>query len=283
MQYSYLLYEKRSDGIGYVTLNRPEKLNALSVALQDEVAEAVRFADSDPEVRVLILRGAGRAFSAGYDLSPEGSPGSEKYPIYDTLSHRAWLEHAVSCWMSVWNCRKPVLAQLHGYCLAGGTDLALLCDVAIAAENVQIGHPGVRVLGMPLTSMWPYLIGPQRSKLWLLTGSSMDGIEAERIGLVAKAVPADRLEEEVLAIARTMAKVLPELLIVNKAAVNRVYELMGLRVAQQNAVELDAINNATGASKEFGRIAKEKGLKAALEWRDSKFGDYRGEKTRPRA
>ncbi|MBI3953880.1 MAG: enoyl-CoA hydratase/isomerase family protein [Chloroflexi bacterium] len=277
MSYQYILYDKRSDGIAYLTLNRPEKLNALSRPLQDEVADAVRAADRDPEVRVLVLRGAGRAFSAGYDLSPQPAPAGQ-YIRRDTLADRAGLEHTVDCWMTIWNARKPVLGQVHGYCLAGGTDLVLMCDAVIAADDAQIGHPGVRALGMPLTSMWPYLVGPQRAKLWLLTGGSMDGVEAERIGLVARAVPAERLEQEVLSIAQTMAKVLPELLIVNKAAINRVYELMGLRTAQQNAVELDAICHATESVQEFGRVVREKGLKAALEWRDTKFGDYRGAK-----
>lgn len=275
MGYQYILFERRPDGIAYLTLNRPEKLNALSRPLQDEVADAVRAADRDPDVRVLVLRGAGRAFSAGYDLSPQPAP-SGQYGRRDTLADRAGLEHTVECWMTIWNARKPVLGQVHGYCLAGGTDLVLLCDVVVAAEDAQIGHPGVRALGMPLTSMWPYLVGPQRAKLWLLTGGSLDGIEAERIGLVAKAVPGERLEQEVLSIAHNMAKVMPELLTVNKAAVNRVYELMGLRTAQQNALELDAICHATEAVQEFGKIVREKGLKTALEWRDTKFGDYRG-------
>jgi enoyl-CoA hydratase len=178
--------------------------------------------------------------------------------------------------MALWDIHKPVIAQVHGYCLAGGTDLALLSDIVIAADDAIIGFPPVRAMGSPPAHMWTYLVGPQWAKYFLLTGDSVSGAKAAEIGLVLKSVPADALEAEVEAIASKMEKIDVELLSPNKRIVNVALELMGARTIQRLAAENDGRAHQAPAVREFGRIAMTQGLKAALEWRDGKFGDSRG-------
>jgi enoyl-CoA hydratase len=177
--------------------------------------------------------------------------------------------------MPLFDMHKPVIAQVHGYCLAGGTDLALLCDIVIAAEDARFGYPPVRALGSPVNHMWTYLAGPQWAKRMLLTGDTITGAEAERIGLVMKAVPEGDLHAEVEELADRMAMIDVDLLASNKRIVNMAMELMGARTMQRMAAERDAIARQAPVVTEFYQMAKEKGLKAALEWRDSKFGDGR--------
>jgi enoyl-CoA hydratase len=272
MAYSAIIYEKER-GRARIVLNRPEKLNALTWQMQQEIAEALWEADRDPEVHVVILKGAGRAFSSGYDISPP--PGQRNYSFVSmTVERDAWLlERAQQLRMAIWDMHKPVIAQVHGYCLAGGTDLALLCDIVIAAEDAVIGVPPVRAMGSPPNHMWTYLVGPQWAKRLLLTGDTISGREAELIGLVLMAVPAERLEAEVEALADKMAKIDIDLLAANKRIVNLALELMGARTMQRLAAERDAMAHQSPAVSEFFRIAKEKGLRAALEWRDARFGE----------
>ncbi|MCS7207350.1 MAG: enoyl-CoA hydratase-related protein [Dehalococcoidia bacterium] len=276
MAYQFILYEKRG-AIAYVTLNRPEKLNALSLRLQEELVDAMQKAEDDPEVRVVVLKANGRAFSAGYDIAP-ASPERAEDPYANIRTDIQRMHRIVERWRQIWELSKPVIAQVHGYCLAGGTDLALHCDIIIAAEDAIFGFPPVRSMGSPPTHMWTYLVGPQWAKYLLLTGNPIDGKTAERIGLVWKAVPAHRLEEEVNALASTIAKIPWELLAANKAICNRALELMGRTLLQYLAAETDAIGHQAPIVREFHRLAQEKGLKAALEWRDAPFQDYRGQR-----
>ncbi|MDO8673983.1 MAG: crotonase/enoyl-CoA hydratase family protein [Dehalococcoidia bacterium] len=274
MEYQNILYQKQGT-IVHIVLNRPEKLNPLSDPLQIELVEAMRRAEDDREVRVIVLKANGRAFSAGYDITPT-TP--------DRLEHHApalrqdieGMRRRVERWGTIWNLSKPVIAQVHGYCLAGGTDLALHCDIIIAAESAKFGFPPVRTMGSPPTHMWTYYVGAQWAKYLLLTGNSVDGKTAERIGLIWKAVPDDKLEEEVNELAGTMAKVTWELLAANKSICNKALELMGRSTLQQMAAESDAIGHLAPIALEFGRIAREQGLKAALDWRDGPFRDNRG-------
>jgi len=178
--------------------------------------------------------------------------------------------------LPLFDMHKPVIAQVHGYCLAGGTDVALLCDIVIAADDAQIGYPPVRALGSPVNHMWTYLAGPQWAKRMLLTGDTVSGKEAERIGLVLKAVPPEELEAEVESLADRIALIDVDLLAANKRIVNMAMELMGARTMQRMAAERDAIARQAPVVHEFYGMAKEKGLKAALDWRDAKFGDGRG-------
>lgn len=276
--YETILYEKQN-GRARITLNRPEKLNALSRQLQRELNHALIEADDDTEVHCVILKGAGRAFSAGYDLSPgarSAQPPEEHRRTGRTIEDDAWrLEQAQRDRMMIFDMHKPVIAQIHGYCLAGGTDLALLCDMIIAAENAVIGFPPVRSMGGPPHHMWIYQVGPQWAKRMLLTGDSISGADAARIGLVLQAVPPEHLTEAVEALADRMAMIDSDLLSINKRSVNLALELMGARTMQRLAAELDARGHQAKAVSDFNRIAREEGLKAALEDRDTKFGDGR--------
>lgn len=274
MTYETILYEP-ADGIARITLNRPEKLNAISWQMQEELRDALWAADRDPAVHVVILRGAGRAFSAGYDISPP--PGQATHAAGGHSMERDiwWLEQALHMRMAVWDMHKPVIGQVHGYCLAGATDLVFLADIVIAAEDASIGFPPVRAMGSPVGHMWTYLAGPQWAKRLLLTGDNISGAEAARIGLVLEAVPATQLEAHVEALAQRMALIDVDLLAANKRIVNLAMELMGARTMQRMGAERDAIGRQAPVVTEFYQMAKEKGLKAALEWRDAKFADGR--------
>ena len=280
-----ILYEV-DQGRARITLNRPEKLNALSFELQTELNEVLWEADNDTNVHVVILRGNGRAFSAGYDLTPLASRRAPADPDADaytaayrggqTFDDDAWrLERAQRLRMAIFDMHKPVIAQVHGYCLAGGTDVALLCDLIIAAEDATIGFPPARAMGALPNNMWIYHCGPQWAKRLFFTGDTITGAEAAKIGLVLKAVPANLLEQEVEHLADRMVMIDTELLSANKRIVNLQLELMGARTIQRMASENDARAHLAPSVREFGRIAGEQGLKAALHWRDAKFGDGR--------
>ncbi len=275
-----------------ITLNRPEKLNALSGELQAEVNEALWEADNDSNVHAVILRGAGRAFSAGYDLTPlarQNKPEADSDDGYTTvyrggrtIEDDAWqLEKGQRLRMAIFDMHKPVIAQVHGYCIAGGTDVALLCDIVIATDDALIGFPPTRAMGAPPNHMWVYHVGPQWAKRMLLTGDLLSGKDAAQIGLVLKSVPPDLLEQEVEGLVDRMAMIDSDLLSANKRIVNLGLELMGTRTLQRLAAEDDARAHQAPSAREFGRIAGESGLKAALAWRDAKFGDGRAKAVGP--
>ena len=283
-EFRTLIYEV-ADGRARITLNRPEKLNALSFELQTELNGALWEADNDTAVHAVILRGNGRAFSAGYDLTPlanrrPAEGGDESYTAAyrggRTFDDDAWnLERAQRLRMAIFDMHKPVIAQVHGYCLAGGTDIALLCDIIIAADDAVIGFPPARAMGALPNSMWLYHCGPQWAKRLFLTGDTVTGAEAAKIGLVLKSVPADMLQAEVEGLVDRLAMIDSELLTANKRIVNVGLELMGARTLQRMAAENDARAHLAPSVREFGRIAGEQGLKAALAWRDGRFGDGR--------
>ena len=278
MSYQFIEYEA-SNGIGRVKLNRPEKLNALSRELQDELVDCLERADDDPEVRVMTLRGNGRAFCAGYDITPPSTPEAQAAAQEQRDNIRAdihRMKRTPNTMNSILNLSKPVIAGVHGYCIAGGTDLAMHCDIIIAADDAQIGFPPVRSMGTPPTHMWTYMVGPQWAKWFLLTGESVSGTRAEELGLVWKSVPGEGLDAAVEDLARTMARIPWELLAANKSIVNKAMDLMGRSTLQHIAAETDAIAHQAPIVKEFSRMAREEGLKAALEWRDGPFRDYRG-------
>ena len=278
MSYQFIDYDA-SNGIGRVKLNRPEKLNALSRELQDELVDCLEWADDDPEVRVMTLRGNGRAFCAGYDITPPSTPEAQAAAQEQRDNIRAdihRMKRTPNTMNTILNLSKPVIAGVHGYCIAGGTDLAMHCDIIIAADDAQIGFPPVRSMGTPPTHMWTYMVGPQWAKWFLLTGESVSGARAEELGLVWKSVPGEGLDAAVEDLARTMARIPWELLAANKSIVNKAMDLMGRETIQHIAAETDAIAHQAPIVKEFSRMAREEGLKTALEWRDSPFRDYRG-------
>ncbi len=226
MEFEAVKYEVK-DNIARITMNRPEKMNALSHALWDDLLAAFDEAENDPEVRVVILCGSGRAFCSGWDLKGSyyitGPVGQEQWTTSNALSTlRAISER----YLRIMNIPKPVIAQVHGYCLAAGCYLEMLCDMAIAAEDAVLGHPVGRggVDSMPL---WITYLGARKAKELLMTQQVIDGKEAARIGLVNRAVPADKLEEEVWKLAQTLADVSPDAIAVQKEAFNTHAEIMG--------------------------------------------------------
>ncbi len=284
--FEYIIYEP-VDGRARITLNRPAKRNALSVPLLEELSAALWEADNDKGVHCVILRGAGKSFSAGYDLTPGlNNPPSGGVPgrtyrdggIYadPTIDDDIWrLEYSQRLRMVLFDMHKPSIAQVHGHCLAGGTDIALLCDMVIAADDAVIGFPPARDLGSLPNQMWLYHCGPQWAKRLLLTGDTITGAEAASIGLVMKAVAADDLEGEVEGLADRLAMIDADLLSSNKRIVNMGLELMGARTLQRMAAENDGRAHLAPGTRSFRQVAKDKGLKAALEGRDAGFGDGR--------
>jgi enoyl-CoA hydratase len=288
--YRYIRYEVEA-GRARITLARPEKRNALSLDLLRELHDAVWEADDDQRVHALVLRGEGPSFCAGYDLSQglgrasagEGrgqtdAASSETVPRRGvaTAGDDAWhLQRAQRLRMALFDAHKPVVAQVHGHCLAGGTDLALLCDMVIAADDAVFGFPPARDLGVLPTQMWLYHVGPQWAKRLLLTGDTITGAEAARLGLVLKAVPPDLLEGEVEGLVDRLARIEPELLALNKRVLNLGLELMGARTLQRLATEFDAVGHRTPGALRFVERLRADGLRAALAERDAGFGDGR--------
>jgi enoyl-CoA hydratase len=284
MDYEVIIYEVER-GRARITLNRPEKLNALSIQVQEELNHALWEADNDNRVHAVILRGAGRAFSAGYDLTPR--PLAERDADDHTRDGRsfdddAWrMEQGQRLRMAIFDMHKPVIAQIHGYCVAGGTDVALLCDMIIAADDTLIGFPPARAQGALPNNMWLYNVGPQWAKRLMLSGDFVTGADAAKIGLVLKAVPLNLLEQEVEGLADRLAMIDTELLSANKRIINIGLEIMGARTLQRIATENDARAHLAPSVAEFGARSREHGLKAALQWRDTKFGDQRALVDRP--
>lgn len=275
---------ERDGGVAIVTLNRPAKRNALTLEMQADLADALWEADEDTGVHAVILRGAGDDFCAGYDLSGAGGAGqqtafhdaSRRYRGHRSIDDDAWqLERAQRYRMAIFDLHKPVIAEVRGYCLAGGTDLAFLCDMVIAADDARIGFPPARDLGALPNQMWVYNCGPQWAKRLMLTGDSVTGAEAQAIGLVMKAVPEADLSDEAMGLAQRLALIDPDLLSANKRVVNLAMELMGARTLQRLAAENDVRGHNTRAADGFRDAVREKGLKAALRARDEPFGDGR--------
>jgi enoyl-CoA hydratase len=256
-----------------LTLNRPAKLNALSgplvVALVDALDEAAR----DPRVRVIVLEGAGRAFSAGYDLTEESEGG-----VGGPVGWRQMLAGDVEATLRVLDCPKPVIAQIHGYALAGGLELAMACDLIVAAEGTKVGEPEIRYGSAPVTLLMPYLIGQKKTRELLMTGDLIDAVEAERIGLLNRVVPADRLAAEVDALADRLARTPPEVMGPTKLMLNRAMDAAGFRMAVEAGLDLGAIINAadTPEQREWDAIVKRDGLKVALAWRDRRYDERLG-------
>jgi len=265
MAYQDLLVEKRGF-TAWITLNRPQQLNALRENLVRELYQALEEAERDDSVRVVVLRGAGRAFSAGYDLVEEAK----------LTTGQQWRDHLdldIRTTMKVWELPKPVIAAVHGYCLAGACELAMACDITVATEDAVLGEPEIRFGSGPVTLIMPWVLGLKKTRELLYTGDTVDAREAERIGMVNRVVPADKLEEEVQKIADKIAKVPTEIMRLTKIPLNRNYEIMGLRESVQYNLEASSLLNSVQVPEqiEFNSIVRERGLKAALEWRDNRY------------
>lgn len=259
-----ILYEQKGP-IVKITLNRPEKLNALDDPMMYNLGAAFDHVREDTSVRVVILTGAGRAFSAGYDLSPREKP---LRTVQDWRDHMTRAGRDVI--MRMWDLRVPVITAVRGYALGGGCDFVLASDITILAEDAKLGEPEVRHVSCPMFIM-PWVIGIKKTKELLLTGDTIDAQEAYRLGVANKVVPAEKLEEEAWAFAERLAKIPPVSIEFNKRAINHAYEVMGIKNAIAYGVEVFPLLLLTEESAEFGKAVAELGLKAALEARDKKF------------
>jgi len=266
-----LLIDDPRPGVRRLTMNRPEKRNALNNELRGAIFEALHAADRDPAVRVSVLRGAGKSFSAGYDLASDVTKGQ---PFFSAWGDGLWPRHVVQGWFDLWDLAKPVIAQVHGHCLAGASELATACDLVYVAEDAQIGYPPVRLMSPPDMQFHPWLVGMRAAMEMMLTGDAISGTEAARLGFANRAHPADELEERVLELAERVAKVPPDLQQLNKRSVHRAMEIMGIRAAIRAGTEIQALGFHQRSSREYlAEIAK--GVTQALDRRDAKFGDYR--------
>ena len=273
-----LRIEHTSWGVRLV-MDRPAKLNALNGPLVHALLEALEAAEADSEVRVIALAGAGRAFCAGYDLTEEA--GSE---IGGPVAWRELLAADVAMTLRFLDSPKPVIAQVHGYALAGGLELAMACDLIVAAEGTMLGEPEIRYGSAPVTLLMPYLVGQKATRELLLTGDLVDADEGRRIGIVNRVVPLDRLEAEVDALADRLARTPPEVMGPTKRMLNRAMDAAGFRLAVEAGLDLGAIINAadTPEQREWDAIVRRDGLKAALAWRDQRYEERLADQGQPR-
>jgi enoyl-CoA hydratase len=280
MPYETLLYDV-SDALATITLNRPEALNTIVPPMPDEVEAAVYRAVGDPAVKVIVLRGAGRAFCAGYDFGggfhhwDEGLTTDGAWdPGKDFVAATAPSLSPTQKFMSVWRSPKPVIAQVHGWCVGGGSDFALCADLVIASEDARIGTPYSRMWGAYLSGLWLYRLGLTRAKEYALTGRPLSGNEAAEVGLINAAVPFDRLEAEVHDTALRLASLPAPQLAAMKLIVNQAYENMGLASTQTLGPILDGLMRNTPDARRFIETAERDGVQAVIAQRDRPFGDY---------
>ena len=272
MAYQYIIYEKNGP-MATITLNRPEKMNALSTqpgGILAEWEDACNDAKQDTTLRVVIIKGAGRCFSAGYDID---GPGSFVGAPVDENRYDYMADHVNRYFRVLWEHPKVFIAQVHGFCLAGGGDMAAFCDLTVASEDAVFGYPAVRYGVMPTTFVWPFLIGMKKTRELAYTGNMMSAQEALNFGLVNKVVPRDHLEDEVYKLAEAIVKVPAMSVRLSKVSINNMFEIMGIRQAVQQSRELDlhVMSSPSPEMREFFAIVREQGLKAALAWRDAKF------------
>ena len=269
MTYSHIQYAK--DGqVATVTLDRPEKMNALSLGpgeLLEEWADACADASTDPEIRVVVIKGAGRCFSAGYDIGADFEQLGQ--PVDDGF-YQFMADHVDRYFKVLWESPKVFIAQVHGFCLAGGGDMAAFCDLTVASDDALFGYPAVRYGVLPTTFVWPYIIGMKKTRELAYTGNMMSAQEALTHGLVNKVVPADELDAAVADLAATICQVPALTVRLTKQSVNNMFEIMGIRQSIQQSRELDLhlMSSPPEEMREFFTIAQDEGLTAALAWRD---------------
>ena len=262
-------FERRSDGIAVITLNRPERLNAINRQLVAEVHQALDAVEAEPDLRVVVVHGAGRAFCSGFDLKDDAAAQPSGVAAW-----RGILKRDFDFITRFWDLSKPTIAAVHGYCLAGGCELAMACDITIAAEDALFGEPELRFGSVITALMMPWLVGPKRAKELLLTGQDRISAEwAERIGLINRTVPENKHLDEALALASQIARMDGDAVAITKQSINRTFEIMGLREALRAnldlAVQIESLE--TPERKKFQEITRREGLKAAIAWRDGRF------------
>ncbi len=263
----------RAGRVASIVLNRPDRLNAISPELPGALRAAVERADADERVHVIVLSGAGRAFCSGYDLKlfaedPDTPYIQDRMP-WDPMRDYRGMRRFTDDFMSLWRATKPTIAQVHGHAVAGGSDIALCCDLVVMAQDARIGYPPARVWGCPTTAMWVYRLGVEKAKRMLFTGDVVSGAEARDMGLVLDAVPPDELDARVDALAARIASVPRNQLMMQKLLVNQAYEAAGLSNTQMVATLFDGITRHSPEGMWFKRQAEQHGFHAAVAWRDS--------------
>ncbi|HIC33457.1 MAG TPA: hypothetical protein EYM33_08080 [Pseudomonadales bacterium] len=283
-EYENLLMDRAGtdDRVGIITLNRPEKLNALSQELLYDFDAALHDMEADHTIRVIVVKGAGRAFSAGYDLTPSQKTGADavvrRHRGVDDkgrrllMGIRTGMQQITDIHMYFWNMAKVTIAQVHGYAVAGGCEMAMMADLVVAADDAQLGHPGLRGLGTSRTGViWPLVIGMRKAKELYYTGENVTGTEAEEIGMINYAWPKEELEDRTLAFADRLANISADHLAILKVNMNRFYENMGIYSSVRSSTDLDAAGQFTEFSYDWQEKMREEGLKEALQWRDGPF------------
>lgn len=282
MSYETILY-KTDEKIAIITLNRPQKFNCIRPPMTDELEDALKRANADKEVRIIILQGAGKAFCAGFDFSEDldhfeawgiNVSGEQWDPGVDIMGVTNPFTGPVPKFNGIWKGPKPVIAKVHGWCVGGGSDMALLCDIVIASEDARIGTPYSRVWGCYLTGMWIYRLGLTKVKELALTGDCLSGTKAAEMGLINRAVPVERLNEEVMEWANKMAQCPTTQLAAMKLIVNQAFDNMGLQSTQTLGVILDGAMRNTPEGLDFVALARSEGVGAAVAKRDGPFNDY---------
>jgi len=258
---------EREGALAILTLNRPEKMNSLSDPLLAEFRAAIDECEKDESVRALIVTGSGKAFSAGFDITPKEKPRS---------SVQDWRDHAKDgneTWLRVWKSRLPVVAAVNGYCLGGGCDLSMTCDYTVAADTAQFGEPEIEFSSAPPFLIMPWVIGMKHTKELLLLGERVSAAEALRMGIVNRVVPAAELMAEARKVALRMARLPAIAMKQNKEAINRAYDMRGLVANIEYGQEMFCLTSMAQSPEgmEFRKVAREQGLKAAIKWRDSRF------------
>lgn len=274
MTFKHLTYETNGR-IATITLNRPDRLNAIARGMPQEIREAVEKANDDNAVHAIVLTGAGRAFCAGYDLidfaehksASAGGQDTQKGP-WDPMVDFAMMYRNTQDFMSLWRSHKPTIAKVRGHAVAGGSDIALCCDLVVMAEEAKIGYPPARVWGIPTPAMWVYRLGAEKAKRMLLTGDLITGKEAAQMGLVLEAVPEAELDARVVALATRIAAVPKNQLMMAKLTINQAIESQGLTQTQMFATIFDGIARHSPEGAWFKRLAEEKGFKEAVRQRD---------------
>jgi enoyl-CoA hydratase len=278
------LRTETTDGVCAITLSRAEAYNTITPTLREELARAIDQAEADRDARVILLRAEGRAFCAGYALDwgtaaqaqesgPDASERDERR-VWDSVADLRMMSLFVDTYMKLWYARKPTLAAVQGWCIGGGTDMVLCCDLVVAGEGASFGYPPSRVWGTPTTAMWVYRMGLERAKRYLLTGDEIRAPEAARIGLILETVPDDRLQEHALALAKRMARIPTNQLVMLKLLCNQTVENMGFTSSRTLGTLFDGIARHTQEGLDFVKRAQEVGFRQAVRERDDPFEDY---------
>ena len=272
MNFGTLIYESK-DRVATITLNRPERLNAISETMPEDIAAAFNHASADDSVHVVVLTGAGQGFCSGYDLKsfaekPGENPGIQEMP-WDAMIDYNFMNRCTQNFMTIWRCGKPVIARINGDAVAGGSDIALCCDISIMNEKARIGYPPARVWGCPTTAMWVYRLGLEKAKYMLFTGDLVNGRKAEEMGLIHQAVPLNGLDRAVQLLTDRIKGVPKNQLMMMKMTVNQAYENMGLASSQTIATLFDGIARHSPEGVHFKQRSEEVGFKQAVSERDS--------------